>query len=255
MSARRTGFQRTGTLPDTNSGPASVPLGAHLALLGAGCLLALVGTHSQQATIPPDAQATAQLPNQGAGKEDQTTTLPVPLLVTKDRPLQPLSFLPSDLVDVAGTRLAAAAARDYASMTAAAAKEGVSIVAVSGFRSYAEQQELHARYQAVFGPGRAAELSAAPGHSEHQSGLAVDIADSSGQCPLMECFAGTPAGAWAAANAWKFGFIVRYPEGAQPITGFGYEPWHLRHVGKRTAGKMHGAGIPTLEEYLAGDLR
>jgi D-alanyl-D-alanine carboxypeptidase len=71
----------------------------------------------------------------------------------------------------------------------------------------------------------------------------------------MECFVNTPAGSWAAANAWKFGFIVRYPPGAQAVTGYAYEPWHLRHVGRATASEMHHAGVPTLEAYLAGSGR
>lgn len=260
MSARRTAVKRAGRLSDTNdadirTGPTSVPAAFHLALLGAGCLLALLGAQAQHAPIRQEPPGPALLTESADSEEGLSAASPGPVLVTKDRPLQPLSFVPPDLVDVAGTRLAAAAAEDYEAMTAAAANDGVFIIAISGFRSYAEQAELHARYQSLFGAGRAADLSAKPGHSEHQSGLAVDIADASGQCPLLECFADTPAGAWSAANGWKFGFIVRYPAGAQSITGYSYEPWHLRHVGKATAAEMHAAGTPTLEENLKRQFR
>lgn len=78
----------------------------------------------------------------------------------------------------------------------------------------------------------------------------MDIGDGSGACSLMACFAGQPAAAWAKANAHRFGFIVRYPPGAQHITGYTYEPWHLRYVGVDAATDMAARGI-TLEEYLA----
>lgn len=203
------------------------------------------------------AQSVAAETSQVPGPEDLaipaiTGPHPVPLLVTKERPLEPLSYVPSDLVQVAGTRLSVGAATDFNTMLQAAALDGVTILAVSGFRSYAEQENLHSGYLEVFGPGRAAELSAEPGHSEHQTGLAVDIADPSGACALMECFADTPAGAWTAVNAWKYGFIIRYPLGAQAITGYSYEPWHLRHVGVTAAMEMRGSGAPTLEAYLTG---
>ncbi|MFJ5860973.1 D-alanyl-D-alanine carboxypeptidase family protein [Pseudarthrobacter sp. NPDC092439] len=175
----------------------------------------------------------------------------LPLLVTKERPLQPLTYVPDDLVSIAGTRLVEAAARDLEAMLEAAAGDGSPVLVASGYRSYQEQEALHAGFVATLGAGRAADLSAQPGHSEHQTGLAVDIADPSGECALMPCFAQTPAGAWAAANAWRYGFIVRYPAGAQAVTGYTYEPWHLRHVGIATAAAMHRGPADTLEAYVA----
>lgn len=245
---------------EQGSPPQRQSISVHMALLGAGCVLALF---SAQAMVETPAQQSPALsaPGREAYSTPATAGLPYPerpphpLLVNKQYPLQPLSFVPPDLVDVVGIKLAAPAANDFDAMTASAAKEGVQIVAVSGYRSYAEQERLHAQYQATYGRGRAAELSAEAGHSEHQTGLAVDIADPSGACALMACFASTPAGSWAAANAWRFGFIVRYPAGAEAVTGYGYEPWHLRHVGGATAKDMYLAMEPTLEAYLAGERR
>jgi D-alanyl-D-alanine carboxypeptidase len=135
-------------------------------------------------------------------------------------------------------------------MLAAARVDGVLIRVASAYRSYAEQANLHESYVAAVGIEAAGELSAQAGHSEHQTGLAVDIADSSGVCSLGDCFADTPAGVWSAANAWKFGFLVRYPAGGRAITGYTYEPWHLRHVGTSVSATMHHQGIATLEEFL-----
>ena len=94
------------------------------------------------------------------------------------------------------------------------------------------------------------ELSARPGHSEHQTGLAVDIAAPDSTCSLQQCFAETAARRWAAENAYRFGFIVRYPSGATPTTGYAYEPWHLRYVGSDIAGGMRSDNAATLEEFL-----
>lgn len=225
------------------------PLAVHLALVGAGCLLALFAAQSgaPEKNGAPGRESVG-VPSPSPTALDQRAT---PLYVSKDLPLVPLSYVPADLVLVADTFLSAAAARDFADMIDAADADGVPIVAASGYRSYLEQENLHAGYVARFGAGRAAELSAEPGHSEHQTGLAVDIANPSGECALLECFADTPAGTWTAAHAWKYGFIVRYPAGAQVVTGYSYEPWHLRHVGVATAADMRGNNAVTLEEYLA----
>lgn len=145
-------------------------------------------------------------------------------------------------------RPAAAAAE---AMFTAARAEGVSIILVSGYRSYSTQAQIHDDYTATLGPNAAAALSARPGHSEHQTGWAMDIGDGSGACSFTACFAGQPAAAWAKANAHRFGFIVRYPPRARHTTGYDYEPWHLRFIGVAAATDMTAHGISTLEEYLA----
>lgn len=134
----------------------------------------------------------------------------------------------------------------FNTMKAAAANEGINLFIVSGFRSYATQASLYSNYVAGYGQVAADTFSARPGHSEHQSGLALDVnsADSS--------FAGTKEAIWVANNSYKYGFIVRYPQGKEHITGYMYEPWHLRYVGVNLATELYNSGL-TLEEYLGID--
>lgn len=128
-------------------------------------------------------------------------------------------------------------------MQAAAAKEKISLNICSGFRSYTTQKALYDRYCARDGKAEADRYSARPGHSEHQSGLGMDINRASSS------FNGTKEAKWLAANCWKYGFIIRYPEGKESITGYMYESWHVRYLGKDLAKKVYDSGL-TLEEYL-----
>lgn len=99
-------------------------------------------------------------------------------------------------------------------------------------------------------PGRGRPVSARPGHSEHQTGLAVDlVTPASPDCDFEVCFAETPGGQWLAANAWRYGFIIRYQSGSD-ITGYSPEPWHLRYVGKSLAAELRRTGVATLEEFF-----
>jgi zinc D-Ala-D-Ala carboxypeptidase len=92
--------------------------------------------------------------------------------------------------------------------------------------------------------------TAPPGRSEHQTGLAIDIGSESGYCSLAECFADTPEGQWLAANAWRFGFLLRYPADKIDITGYTFEPWHYRYIGVDLSTEMHERGVTTLEEFF-----
>ncbi|MCC9204551.1 M15 family metallopeptidase [Arthrobacter sp. zg-Y769] len=170
------------------------------------------------------------------------------IVVNKDRPLA-AEYVPQDLVDAGGMLLRAEAAGAYTRMVADAAADGVAVSAVSGYRSREEQSRLHTSYIADYGQEGADSLSARPGYSEHETGLAVDIGNPDGLCALETCFEGTAAGSWAAANAHRYGFLIRYPAGAEHITGYAYEPWHLRYVGPETARGVRDAGV-TLEEFL-----
>lgn len=131
-------------------------------------------------------------------------------------------------------------------MAAGAAAAGLSIQIVSGFRSYDTQKTLYNNYCNRDGKAEADRFSARPGHSEHQSGLAMDInyAGSS--------FDNTPEAKWLAENCWKYGFIIRYPKGKESITGYKYESWHVRYLGKEWAEKIYNSGL-TLEEYFGID--
>lgn len=178
------------------------------------------------------------------------------VLVNKSRPLNPVSYAPSDLINARGSgqymRAEAAAWLNGLFQGAAdAGTGGLSIV--SGYRSYATQEQLYWGYVHDYGQAYADTISARPGYSEHQTGLAMDIGNAAGSCGLSTCFGDTAAGKWVAANAHKYGFIVRYPNGYTGTTGYSYEPWHLRYVGVALATDMNRRGFPTLEHYFAGN--
>jgi D-alanyl-D-alanine carboxypeptidase len=180
--------------------------------------------------------------------------------VNKQRPLDPLDYAPADLVtpDVplkyaAGSQeslVRQEAARALQDMFAAAEADGLSLLFVSGYRSYGYQQSLFNRYASEMGEAAAEQISARPGHSEHQTGWAADIGAASRECEVETCFGDMPEGQWVAANAHRFGFIVRYPQGLTGTTGFDYEPWHLRYVGKPLAAELNRTNTPTLEQFF-----
>lgn len=114
---------------------------------------------------------------------------------------------------------------------------------VSGFRDYASQQRNFDYWCEIDGYEQALTYSSPPGHSEHQTGLTMDITS------LEEDYADTEEGQWLAENCHKYGFIIRYPKGMEHITGYTYEPWHVRYLGKSTAKLVHDSGL-TLEEFL-----
>ncbi|MCQ2479747.1 MAG: M15 family metallopeptidase [Clostridia bacterium] len=136
-----------------------------------------------------------------------------------------------------------AAQSAFNTMQSAAAKEGINLYIVSGFRSYSTQASIYNNYVARDGKAAADRYSARPGHSEHQTGLAFDVNS------LSQSFENTPEGRWLAANCYKYGFIIRYPKGKESITGYMYEPWHIRYLGTSTATSVYNSGL-TLEEYL-----
>ncbi|TNB70735.1 D-alanyl-D-alanine carboxypeptidase family protein [Arthrobacter sp. BB-1] len=180
------------------------------------------------------------------------------LVVNKHRPLVPATYVPADLVAPAvamtasgeATLLNSTTAAAAEAMFAAAARDGVAMVLASGYRSYATQVATYNNYVAARGQADADTASARPGYSEHQTGWAFDIADGAGACSFQPCFADQPAAVWAKANGHRFGFVVRYPWMFHPITGYYYEPWHLRYIGVEAATDMVARGIFTLEEYF-----
>ena len=123
---------------------------------------------------------------------------------------------------------------------------GYRIIAVSAYRDYNYQNELFNYYVEEKGLEYALECSAKPGHSEHQSGLAVDVEGSNKD---YDNFIDTKEYIWMKDNAHKYGFILRYPKGKEHITGFKYEPWHYRYVGVNVATYLYQNNL-TLEEYL-----
>lgn len=131
---------------------------------------------------------------------------------------------------------------------AAYEEAGLTLYGVSAYRSYARQYTIYATNLVTRGIAHTNRYSAAPGRSEHQTGLAIDISCASEGFSLETSFADTPEGLWVAANAHRFGFILRYPKDKEDITGYNYEPWHIRYVGTELAAHLYETGL-TLEEY------
>lgn len=128
-------------------------------------------------------------------------------------------------------------------MFAAAKAEGLNLFVKSGFRSYSTQKTLYNNYVKRDGAAAADRYSARPGYSEHQTGLAFDINKANSS------FEGSPEAIWLAENCYKYGFIIRYPQGKETVTGYIYEPWHVRYLGVETATAVYNSGL-CLEEYL-----
>ncbi|MCR5143575.1 MAG: M15 family metallopeptidase [Ruminococcus sp.] len=136
-----------------------------------------------------------------------------------------------------------AAQTAFNNMAAAAWGEGISLWICSGFRTYDEQDQLFDSYASARGLDEADEVSARPGHSEHQSGLCMDVNSTEFE------FANTAESQWLETHCAEYGFIIRFPQGKESFTGYAYEPWHIRYVGVETAMAMKTSG-QCLEEYL-----
>lgn len=178
------------------------------------------------------------------------------LLVNKERRL-PDNFIPTQLIVpevrfpmeefVEKKQMKAVAALALESLFNAAEDEGHILFAISGYRSYERQVTLHNYYIKTRGIKYTKQVSAYPGSSEHQTGYSMDISTSSENFQLNTSFGKTPEGIWVAENAHKFGFIIRYPEDKIDITGYTFEPWHLRYVGNPHATYLYLNNL-TLEE-------
>lgn len=171
------------------------------------------------------------------------------VVVNKKRPL-PSDYEPNNLIAAGnGELLRSDAAKNLGKLRAAAAADGVYLRAISGYRSYQSQTNLYNSYVASDGQKNADTYSARPGHSEHQTGLGVDLGNSDGYCDLDVCFGDTAGGQWLAKHAHEFGFITRYLPGKDSVTGYQPEPWHMRYVGKGLAREINKADI-TMEEFF-----
>ncbi len=143
------------------------------------------------------------------------------------------------------------AATELEKMFAAAKEQGVQLKLASGYRSYDLQEYYYNSLVRSLGAEEANKVSAKPGTSEHQTGLAADIASYSNDvCHLETCFGTMSEGQWLANNAHTYGFIIRYPQSKTAITGYNYEPWHVRYVGKELASELQKTG-QTLEEFFS----
>jgi len=180
------------------------------------------------------------------------------VVVNKLRPLSPLDFEPQvrkissseSLDNSRGLELRDVAATALEAMAKEMLFQGAGQMFVnSAYRSYDYQLELFVDKVEQYGEAEALVRSAKAGHSEHQTGLAVDVSVPAQGCAIMQCFGDTAAGKWIAENSWKFGYIVRYERDTTSITGYTYEPWHLRYVGTEIARMYASNGIHTLEDF------
>ncbi|MGE5449983.1 MAG: D-alanyl-D-alanine carboxypeptidase family protein [Methanomassiliicoccales archaeon] len=210
-------------------------------------------------TIPEPEPGKATLPTEGT--VPIKTSVPPPnfgtilVLVNKQHSLSS-GYVPGNLVspkvqftfaeDLPQRYMQAEAAQALERLFEQADQEGEKLYAVSGYRSYQRQAEIFARNNA--NSAEANRFSARAGQSEHQTGLAMDITNAS-LGTLTQAFGSTSEGRWLYANAHRFGFIIRYPGGKEAITGYSYEPWHVRYIGMEAAQTIMTNGI-TLEEYL-----
>lgn len=167
----------------------------------------------------------------------------------------PPDYVPPDLVGAvdgrpaaSGERIQSIAYADLAALRDAAAAAGRPLAIVSAYRSYAEQQETFDHWVSVGGYEQALRTSARAGHSEHQLGAAVDLGDGSRPPWEYSDWGATSAGAWLAANATAFGFVMSYPQGKTDVTCYEYEPWHFRWVGRELAARVAASGL-TLHEF------
>ncbi|WP_449277641.1 M15 family metallopeptidase [Leucobacter sp. GX24907] len=182
----------------------------------------------------------------------------ITVVVNKMRPFDPIGWAPDDLVmpegieNTNGQPLRAEAATALQNMHAEAVAAGVPFFITSAYRPYDMQVGLFDSYVARDGLEAAETYSARAGHSEHQTGLAVDLDDGAG-CAFQSCFGETASGIWLRDNAYRFGYILRYNDGEEPVVGYIYEPWHFRYVGVDIATDMHESGEKNLETYLGLD--
>ena len=159
---------------------------------------------------------------------------PLHRLVDKQHPLE-ADYVPDDLVAVerypiaanrAGHRLARLIMPDLLAMVEAARGAGIELLVSSAYRSYEYQAGLYDRHVEQLGKAAADRVSARPGHSQHQLGTTIDFGS------IAAGYGDTPNGRWLAAHAWRFGFSLSYPAGYEELTGYDYEPWHFRYLGR-----------------------
>lgn len=237
------------------------------------------GTINVQPTIDPDNPDAPELtpqqkavtmqdytidPATGKAKEIKVTDKNYLILINRTHPLA-ASYEPDDLrtvnkvVSGAGVKgqtdkLRREAAIAFESMVAEADEVGIKIRMRVGYQSYEyHKTRIYDRYVTNYGRSYANTYSCEPGLSEHQTGLALDVAGASTNYTLTQDFLSTAEGKWVRAHCFEYGFIIRYTDGTADsvgkVTGFVSEPWHLRYVGEDVAAEIMAKGI-TLEEYL-----
>ncbi|MCW1908534.1 MAG: M15 family metallopeptidase [Candidatus Saccharibacteria bacterium] len=202
-----------------------------------------------------DEQAPAPFNTSAYSIDDATSPW---VVVNKLRPL-PDGYQPADLrapnvslrlgASSSEMRLRDEAATALEAMFAAAKEDGINLMIASAFRSQATQASLYNRYVSEDGQAAADTYSARPGHSEHQTGWALDVEPATRECEVEVCFGDLKEGQWVARRAHEFGFIIRYEQGNDALTGYTYEPWHIRYVGKGLAAELKATN-QTMEQFF-----
>ena len=213
-------------------------------LISAGLIIAAFTaftTNKQENTMAPET-VVAKWPV--TYSLDQASSLTV--VVNKKHKLSS-SYAPVT-VELSGGQLRPEAAQALAIMLKDANEAGVPMKIISTYRSYDTQVSTYNKWVEVDGRAQADRSSARPGHSEHQTGLAVDVGMPDESCNLEICFGSKPQGFWVAQNAHKYGFIVRYESDTESVTGYQYEPWHLRYLGVEVATAVVNSD-QTLDQY------
>lgn len=191
-----------------------------------------------------------------ASSNHNNTDRGILLLVNKSNPLTE-DYIPPDLAipNINGSTKGSLLLRKEAvqaleKLLAKAHMDNINLYCLSGYRSFKTQKQLYDEKVIEAGKAIADKYIAYPGQSEHQTGLAMDIANKESVNQLLRAsFGDTREGEWLRNNVWEFGFIIRYPRGKEKITGYSYEPWHIRYVGIKASKEMKIRDI-VLEEYL-----
>lgn len=212
----------------------------------------------ERASVAPVRKTTQKTSPQAALQKAAAEKGNIAQLVNKKHPL-PADYTPPDLVKVnlpstRETYLRKEAASALSQMFAAAKKDGANLSCSSGYRSYADQKRIFDQHVASLGEKQANEISSKPGQSEHQTGLTMDLTCNELNGDLQQTFINTKEGKWVAAHAQDYGFIVRFPKGKEAETGYEYEPWHIRYLGKDLAIKVYQSGL-SYEAYIARNNR
>ncbi len=223
-------------------------------------------TEEEPATETPEDSASVEeappvelVPKEPLETEGQANLALGTLILVNKQIALPSNYKPQDLVtpniafvdSATGDRrmLRQEAATGIEGLMAAAKSAGIDLKGTSAFRSYDYQVQLFNAYVARDGKEQAMKYSAPPGHSEHQTGLAIDVSSASVGYQLTQGLEQTKEGKWLADNAHKYGFIVRYQRAFEDETGYMYEPWHLRYIGVEHATNVKQMNVP-FEQYL-----
>lgn len=217
----------------------------------------LTGYGDKVAPAKQNTQVQQHVQENAAKEKAPVKKAAAPLLVNKTHSL-PEGYVPPRLVNPAvptvssaKTKMTPEAAKALESLFKKAEKDGIRLTAISGYRSYERQRAIfNSNVKRKGSEAAANRFSARPGQSEHQTGLAMDVSSAAMGFTLSQSFANTREGKWLKENAPYFGFILRYPKGKEGITGYQFEPWHIRYVGKAAAEEIKARNI-TLEEFLA----